>query len=258
MEIMKKSFSNHMAFRADFFLGLLSTMILIFVQVAIWTALYAGRSEVDGVSYQMVVTSFVIGLSISNALQVNDFMLAGKVHGGEIAMELLKPCSINLTMISETVGANLFRLIARFLPSLLVSILFFPVLPPVSALGLLCMVVAVILGFLILYFIGYIISVLSFWFVNIWSLSTIKNVFIGVLSGTMLPLWFMPDWLGTVSRYMPFDMIYFAPIQIYLGEISVAEVWPIYAEQMIWILLLFCAGRCLWSRGVKKLVLVGG
>lgn len=258
IEIAKKSFSNNMAFRADFFLGLLNTMIMIFVNVAIWTALYGGKSEVNGITFSMVVTNFVIGLSISNALSVNDFMIAGKVHGGDISTDLLRPLNINMVMMAETVGNNLFRLIARFIPSLLVSLIFFRILPPVSPIGLILMIAAVVLGFLILYYIGYIISVLSFWFVNIWSFATIKNVFVGVLSGTMLPLWFMPDWVGVFIKYTPFDVIYFAPIRIYLGEISANDVLPVYIKQCAWILILMIVGQVLWSKGIKKLVVVGG
>lgn len=247
-----------MAFRADFFFGLLNTMILIFVNVAIWKALYGSQSQVNGISFEMVVTNFVISLSLSNALNVNDFMIANRVRGGDIAMDLLKPLNINITMLFETIGNNLFRLIARFLPSLLISLIFFRILPPTSFASLLLMAIAVVLGFMILYYIGYIISVLSFWFVNIWSFSTIKNVFIGVLSGTMLPLWFMPDWVLSIIQYTPFDVIYFAPIQIYLGQIGIKEVWPIYLKQGVWIVLLYAIGRLLWVKGIKKLVVVGG
>lgn len=257
-EIMKKSFINNMAFRADFFLGILNTMIMIFVNVAIWTALYNGKTEVNGITFSMVVTNFVIGLSLSNALNVNDFMISNKVHSGDISTDLLKPISVNMAMMSETIGANMFRLITRFIPSLLFSLIFFRILPPASGLNLFLMIISVIFGFLILYFIGYIISVLSFWFVNIWSFSTIKNVLIGVLSGTMLPLWFMPDWVVELIKYTPFDVIYFVPVQIYLGQIAIRSVFLVYIKQLIWISILFFTGRLLWYKGIKKLVVVGG
>jgi len=233
-------------------------MVMIFVNISIWTALYSGKAEVNDIPFSMVATNFVIGLSLSNALHVNDFMLAGKVHSGDISTDLLKPLSINRMMMAETIGNNLFRLLTRFVPSLLVSLLFFEILPPASMIALALMAVAVILGFLILYGIGYIISVLSFWFVNIWSFSTIKNVFISVLSGTLLPLWFMPDWVSKIIKFNPFDVMYFAPIQIYLGQISTAAVLPIYLKQCVWILILMLVGQILWSKGIKKLVVVGG
>lgn len=258
IELMKKSFVNNMAFRSNYFFGLLNTIILIFVNISIWKALYGGQTEVKGISFPMVVTNFVIGLSFSNALSVNDFMVANKVHSGQIAMDLLKPININVAMMFQTMGDNLFRLISYFVPSLLVSIMFFKILPPISVSILGFVILAVFLGFLILYNISYIISVLSFWFVNIWSFSTIKNVFIGVLTGTMLPLWFMPDWVSSIIKYTPFDVIYFAPIRIYLGQVVLNDIYYVFIKQLVWIAVLFVTGQILWSRGIKKLVVVGG
>ena len=258
IEIMKKSFVNNMAFRANYFFGLLNTIILIFVNISIWKALYGGQTEMNGISFSMVVTNFVIGLSFSNALSVNDFMIAGKVHGGDISTDLLKPLNINAAMMFQTLGNNLFRLIAYFIPSLLISLIFFRILPPASASMLIFVFLTVILGFLILYNISYIISVLSFWFVNIWSFSTIKNVFINVLSGTMLPLWFMPNWVTNIIKYTPFDVIYFAPVKIYLGQMSMNDIIYVLVKQSAWIIILFVIGQILWSRGIKKLVIAGG
>jgi ABC-2 type transport system permease protein len=258
IEFAKKSFVNNLAFRSNYFFGLLSTIILIFVNVSIWRALYGGQAEINGISFPMVVTNFVIGLSISNALNVDDFMISNKVRDGQIAMDLLKPLNLNLTMMAGTLGNNLFRLIANFTPSLLIALIFFRILPPVSGQILLYTVLAVMLGFLILYNISYIVSVLSFWFVNVWSLATIKNVFLGVLTGTMLPLWFMPDWVNRIIKYTPFDVIHFAPVKIYLGQMTMDDILAVYAKQAIWIVVLFVAGRVLWTKGIKKLIVVGG
>ena len=258
IEFMKKSFINNMAFRSNYFFGLLNTIILIFVNISIWQALYGGQDEINGISFAMVVTNFVIGLSFSNALSVNDFMIASRVHNGQIAMDLLKPLNINLTMMFQTLGDNLFRIVAYFAPSLLFSMLFFKILPPVSIPILAFVIFSIFMGFFILYNISFIISVLSFWFVNIWSFSTIKNVFIGVLSGTMLPLWFMPEWVSNIIKFTPFGVIYFAPIQIYLGQVAGMDILYIFLNQLIWVIILFSIGQILWAKGMKKLLVVGG
>lgn len=87
---------------------------------------------------------------------------------------------------------------------------------------------------------------------------TIKNVFVNVLSGSMIPLWFMPDWMQGVLRCTPFSSIYFTPVQIYMGQLTVPEILQRFAVQIIWILLLLLVGKVLWSKGQKKLVVQGG
>ena len=256
--IAKKSAANQMAFRADFWLGLLNTMIQIFVGASIWKALYGGQEIINGIPFNMVITNIVLGLSVSNAQSVDDFALAGRVHSGGIAMNLLKPLSVNGELLAHAVGANLFRLLTRLIPSIGVSLLFFNVLPPVSATALLLCVLACFMGFFVLYNLGYIISALSFWFVNIWSFSTFKNVFVTVLSGTMLPLWFMPGWMDGIIRFTPFDVLYFAPVQIYLGQLIGNDILAVFIKQGVWIAIFYAIGRVLWTNGIKKLVVAGG
>ena len=98
----------------------------------------------------------------------------------------------------------------------------------------------------------------SFWLINVWSIVTIKNVFVNVLSGSMIPLWFMPDWLSGILEYSPFSSIYFTPIQIYLGQLSYEQIAYKCVLQFVWIVIIYAMGHMLWLKGKKKLVVQGG
>ena len=98
----------------------------------------------------------------------------------------------------------------------------------------------------------------AFWLVNIWSLTTIKTVFINVLSGSMIPLWFMPEWMSGVLKLTPFSSIYFTPVQIYLGQLSVREILFQCMIQVVWIAVIYLIGNMLWMKGQRKLVVQGG
>ena len=87
---------------------------------------------------------------------------------------------------------------------------------------------------------------------------TIKNVIVKVLSGTLLPLWFMPEILRKIIKVTPFESIYFTPIQIYLGEISGLEILYKMFIQVMWIVILGLIANAFWKRGTKKLVVQGG
>ncbi len=93
---------------------------------------------------------------------------------------------------------------------------------------------------------------------NVWAVMTIKNVFINVLSGSMIPLWFMPDVMRTVIGFTPFESIYFTPVQIYLGKIGGSDIILGFAKQIIWITALLLMGSVVWKKGQKKIVVQGG
>ena len=86
----------------------------------------------------------------------------------------------------------------------------------------------------------------------------IKDVFVNILSGKMIPLWFMPIWMMSVLKYTPFASIYFTPVQIYLGQLSAYEMLSKCLVQIVWIIVIFLIGNVLWNKGQKKLVVQGG
>ena len=98
----------------------------------------------------------------------------------------------------------------------------------------------------------------SFWLMNVWAIMTIKNVFINVLSGSMIPLWFMPEIMKKIIGFTPFESIYFTPVQIYLGQLGGAEIAAGFIKQFVWIVVLLGCGMLLWNKGKKKLVVQGG
>ncbi|MDR0914787.1 MAG: ABC-2 family transporter protein [Oscillospiraceae bacterium] len=258
IEYGKKAFAKNLVYRSDYIIGVFNTVIMVFIQVAIWRAIYGSNTQINGVPFSYVATSFVLSICFAAALTANDFVLADKVLYGSITTELLKPISINLCIMADTIGNNLFKLIMQFAPAVIISGLFLGLLPPASVLMLLLCVFSLIFGFLIVYYISYIIQACSFWFTNVWSLSVIKNSVISILSGTLIPLWFLPDWLAAAIKWTPFDVIYFAPIQIYLGQMNTQEIIFTFAKQIVWVLLFAVLGMFIYKKGIKKLCIAGG
>ena len=91
-----------------------------------------------------------------------------------------------------------------------------------------------------------------------WGIITIKNVFVSILSGSLLPLWFMPEALRGIISVTPFESIYFTPVRIYLGELEGMELLWALAVQIMWIAVLGLIANAFWKKGVKKLVVQGG
>lgn len=62
LEFAMKKFQNKMAYRFDFFMEIVNTVITIVVYLCIYKALYGNAQEIDGVTFRMVATNFVISL----------------------------------------------------------------------------------------------------------------------------------------------------------------------------------------------------
>lgn len=258
IEFAIKRFQNKMAYRLEFFMGILNTILTIIIFCSIYKALYFGIDEVDGITFTMVVTNFVISLGLSGAFSYDEMFLQYKIHDGSITNELLKPVSLRGRILAENIGEGIFKLIFNFIPALIFSIFYVEMENPSSPLNLALMILSVILGYLILWQINFIVQTWAFWIFSVWGIMVIKNVFVNILAGTMLPIWFLPDILKKIVAFTPFQSIYFTPVKIYLGELGFEEILTNLGIQVFWIITLYAVGTIFWKNGIKRLVVQGG
>lgn len=254
----KKSFLQKSAYRMDHWMGILNTIIRLFIFVEIYRALYGGRDSVDGITMSMVTTNFILSLGLESFFVVDDFYLSGRINNGSIATEMLLPVNFHGRMLATNLGTALFKLIFHFIPAFIIANIFIGMSSPAGPGYLMFFMISALLGYGVLWSISFLFQMLSFWLINVWAIMTIKNVFINVLSGSMIPLWFMPGWMMGIIKFTPFSSIYFTPVQIYLGSISGMEIIQGFIKQVIWIAVLLLLGSMLWYKGQKKLVVQGG
>lgn len=253
----RMTFRQNTAYRVEWLFGILDSVIQIFISIAIWKALYGTRDAVNGVGFSVIATNFIISLGLSNIFSTNDFAIQQKINDGSIANELLKPVDYRKILLAQTLAEIAFRFLSNFLPTFLITSLVFGILPPAGIVNFLLYLVSMFLGFCVLWSLSLIIQMTAFWIMNVWSISTIKNVFVKVLAGAALPLYFMPEPVMKVIRFTPFDSIYHIPLQIYLGNATGEEIVTCIVKQIVWIALLYSISVLMWYRGSKKIVIQG-
>lgn len=254
----KMCFKQNTVYRIEWLLGILNSVIQIFISVAIWKALYGSRVEVNGIEFSIVVTNFIISLGLSNIFTTNDFAIQSKIMNGSIANELLKPIDFRKLLLAQTLAGITFKFLSNFLPTLIITAIVFGMVPPVSVVNFLLYLVSMLLGFCVLWCLSLIIQMTAFWIINVWSIATIKNVFVTVFTGAVLPLYFMPEPIMRIINFTPFDSVYFIPLQIYLGNVSYYELGLFFLKQIVWIAILYSISVLMWHRGSKKIIIQGG
>ncbi len=258
VEFAKKAFQNNIAYRADYVAGVINAIVMIFVNISIWKAIYEDEQAVDGVQFKMLITYIVLSFLMQCIYGMDEYFIENKVRSGSIGLDLLKPISFSGFVFSYNAGILFFRLLMQLIPAMVVSIFLFKMYPPFSLSMAAFFLLSTILGYFVLYNLNFIVWMSSFWFYWTFSLVTIKDAAVMILSGALLPLWFMPQALVDFINLTPFASIYYIPISIYLGQIPMEEIALTLAKQLIWAAGLFIAGRLLWKIAIKKLVVQGG
>ena len=149
MQIATIKFRNNMAYRFEYIMGILNTVLNFLVYWCIYKALYGGASEIDGITFSMVTTNFIISLGLTSAFSKNEMFLQDKIKQGTIANELLKPVNFKFRMMFEDLGDGFFKVVFNFLPAVIVAMIFTPIEAPAGILNLAFCFSSIIFGYIV-------------------------------------------------------------------------------------------------------------
>ncbi len=172
-------------------------------------------------------------------------------------MDLVKPINFIGYNLFYAIGKSFYRVLSIALPLVVIFIFSDKIIPPnVSA--FLMFLVVVILAFFIVYLIDFIIGVSAFFFdFNngfVWTMESI----IAFFAGLVVPLTFLPKPLLVIAESLPFQNLYFIPMQFFLGKIGSEMFFEVVVNEIFWIAVLFFLSRFLYSLGIRKLTIQGG
>ena len=259
IEFVKKSFQERYAYRFDFFVTFIGSIMAIFIQFSIWSALYNKNEAIHSVTLTdmlnyVVISTFVMALTRSNVGQV----IADRVSNGSIATDLTRPVNFKYYLFAENVGSNSFNLLFVTIPTCIFAGIFyrFTFNEDIVIWGL--FLVSLLLGAIIAFYINYVLGLLAFWFKTSFYISWFLQALNELFSGSIVPLWFYPKWLFTMSSWLPFKLVYFDPISIYLGKHTYLSSIKIILLQLLWVIVLILLEKRVWTAAQKKVFVHGG
>tara|TARA_B100000609_G_scaffold198362_2_gene197800 strand:- start:35 stop:880 length:846 start_codon:yes stop_codon:yes gene_type:complete len=262
LEYLRISFQNMMAYRARYYVGVITYLIHVAVYYFIYRSLFGGaegETSINRYSLSEMLTYVSIGWACKSFyLNYIDRDMAGDVRSGQIAMDLIKPIDLQWVHYAKGMGQSLFRLILFTPPVIIATAIMFEVSPPSSWPNLILFSISTLLSAVIYLGINFLIGLAAVWFLSIEQILYSKNLMIELFSGLLIPIDWFPGWFQTLSSWLPFQAIAYVPLQIYLGRIDGSAAWQAIGMQLVWSLVLFIAGRMLWLICQRKMLIQGG
>lgn len=243
------------AYRFEILIWLIGPMLQMLLLAMVWRAVYDGRSSVDGVSVA-VMTTYVTIATVHTLIAHDDMddWVSQRVTTGAVGVDLLRP----MPFVEQALWGSVAQLSVKLLATVLVlpvGAVFAGLSAPVD-LG--PYLVAAVLAWLVNLCMYLLLSAIVFWTVEVHGVNFMYHVITGFLSGALVPLWFMPDWLAGALSWLPFQAIVFTPASIYVGQLSGAAAWQAVGVQLVWLVLLSGIAALVWSRAIRKTVVQGG
>ena len=258
-EYVRISFQKMLAYRVSYMIGVVTYVIHVSVYYFLYKALYHNHDVIHGYTLSEILTYISLGW-ISKSLYLNyiDREITDDVQSGQVAMDLIKPVDFQLMYFSRGLGHSLFRFALFTPPIVVVTGFMFSVSPPASGLHLITFFVATLFSILIYLGINYIIGLLSIFFLSIRGILYSKNLIIELLSGLLIPIDWFPDWFKFISKLLPFQMIAYNPLQIYLGRVDGHRMLLSLLSQLTWLAIIFICGRFVWRLCQRRILIQGG
>ncbi|HEY2493748.1 MAG TPA: ABC-2 family transporter protein [Paenibacillus sp.] len=247
-----------MAYRSEVWLRIFGNISIVFIQISIWSALL-GTGTLNGINIEAMITYSLINASVSMILMNKViYVVDDKLKTGNIISDLLKPISYPLLLFYDELGNVVFQIMFTVVPTIFIAWLLFGFSVPTEPYTIVAFAISLLLALIISFLMGYLIALVSFWFLTTFALDWMVTALITVFSGSFLPLWFFSAEWKFIADILPFQFLGFVPAAIYMGKIDASEIIWMIMKGSVWILLLWLATQFLWGRAVKRLVVQGG
>ena len=259
---LRASFLKMLAYRLRYYTGILSYLIYVSTYYFLWKSVFEHRADgetLGGFDLGQLVTYVAVGW-IARSFYFNnvDRDIADLVTEGEIAHMLARPVSFQGLMIASAVGESLFRLLFFSIPIGLVLFLVYPIQGPASAMNGLVFLLSSLLSLLVFIHLNFLVGISALKLKSIQGVMRAKHYLVELLSGLLLPLTFFPDWLETLTRWLPFQAIAYVPLSIYLGRMEGDALLRALLLQLGWVVTLVTLSALLWRRAALRLTVQGG
>lgn len=258
-EIVSLSLRRQVTYRAALWAGLATNLFFGVLRAYVMIALYAGRSEVAGLTIQDAITYTALSQAVIAYLSIFGWWdVMESVNSGEVAADMLRPMSYLYFWMAADLGRALVNIVLRGATILLIYSLFVPLTLPTSLGQWLTFLMAVMLGWLVSFGWRFLVNLAAFWTPNARGIGRFAFGITWILSGFYMPLALFPDWFRALCDLTPFPAMVNTPLEIFLGQISGIQIAEALVNQAIWSLVLLTVAQFVLHRGVRRLVIQGG
>jgi ABC-2 type transport system permease protein len=102
------------------------------------------------------------------------------------------------------------------------------------------------------------LGLITFWTTRVGPIFELYIALELLLSGRLVPLSLMPDWVQRLADVLPFRWTFGFPIEALVGNLSQAQLLGGLAMQLFWIVVGAILVRVVWHFAIKRYSAVSG
>jgi len=247
-----------MAYQLWFWISLVLNTIAMAILVFFWRAVSAGTNSIADLTLHQTLTYILLAqifLPLMDIDMIWDFGF--NLREGMIIHYLLRPINFQGMYYAQNLGELVTRLILQ-VPIAVVATLLFDLQWPTSVATWGAFAVSALLGFTVLFFFHWFLACLTFYTTEVWGLGVLIFGMSLFLSGSLVPLAMMPDWLQTIVLSIPFAQAIAVPVSLLTGITPLSQAPQVWLVQFAWVAGMWLFSNLFFRVAVRKVTVQGG
>lgn len=255
LQVFRATLESIFVYRLNFVMWRVRSIMKILTIYFFWLAIFLNTDEILGYNKQLMLT-YVLGVSILAGLVLSSRSIdvGGQISTGELSNLLLKPLNYFRYWFFRDLADKLVNISCASVELFLIYIILKPVIfLPSNFNQILIFLIAAILGMLIYFYLSFLISLTTFWYVehNGWPARFLFTVLVVFVAGVLFPLDIFPEKIFSFIKLLPTTYLLFFPLQLWLGRLSSLLVAQGIILSLFWIIVLKLLTKLLWDKGLK-------
>jgi len=239
-----------------FLLGMIAEPVIYLV---VWTTIADQQGgSVNGLSAGYFAAYYIVWTLVRNMnIVFGAPYWEYRIREGELNRDLLRPMLPLHWDIAWFAGWKVVMIVLWLPIAFGLSLVFDPTLAPRPP-EIVTFAIAIWGAYLIRTMLQESLGMLCFWTTRGAAIFDLYMTVELLLSGRLVPLPLMPDWVQEISRFLPFQWAFYFPIESLVGDLSNQELVQGLAIQLLWILIGLAIFRVAWRSAIKRYSAVGG
>lgn len=239
-------------------LSLVGWLVEPVIYLVVWTTVAEAQGgSVGGLTRGNLAAYYIVWTLVRNMnVTFSPFGWEFRIQRGQFSAWLLRPVHPLHYDLAWFAGFKLLIIVYWVPIAALLTLAFRPALDP-SALQVGVFVVAIWLAFVVRTVLLWLLGMVTFWTTRMSAIFQIYVVCELLLSGRLVPMQLMPDWVETTADFLPFWSTFGFPAQALAGPITDGELLAGLGRQLFWSVAGIGTITLVWPRVVRKYTAVG-
>lgn len=263
LSFFKIRFSNGLQYRVAAYAGVITQFAWGIMEILMFKAFYKANP-----------TAFPMGFSqLSSYIWLKQAFIAlfmlwfweedifSAVSSGNVAYELIRPMDLYNMWFMKNMASRLSKAVLRCIPILIIAALIpqpYGISLPNDFLSFFSFIISMILAFLVVVSFCMMIYITTFYTLSPLGIKVIFIALVEFLSGSIIPIPFLPDKIASILEILPFASMQNMPLRIYSGNIAGMDMLYAILLQVFWLVVLVVVGKVFMKKSLKKVVIQGG